>query len=62
MADEDESVKVVCGEDLGDCETGSLPAKRGTGYSIANGEYLYDDDTKVGIPFYKFPDERKVGQ
>ena len=40
MADEDESVKVVCGEDPRDCETGSLPVKRGTGYSIANWEYL----------------------
>lgn len=61
MADDNDSIKVVCGEDTRDCETGTLPVQRGAGYSTADGEYLYYDDAKVGIPFYKFPDERKVG-
>ena len=40
MSDDNNSIKVVCIEDLRDCETGTLPVKRGAGYSIANREYL----------------------
>ena len=35
-----DSVEVVCSEDLRDRETGALPIERGAGYPIADREYL----------------------
>lgn len=62
MSDDDNAVEVVDGKDLRDRKTGSLTVERGASYSVANREYLYDNDTQVRILFAEFTDERKVRQ